>query len=103
MTLPNQQLTITVHQLNGDDEPILSLSLESCRRLMEVSRGISQKYLSGDCMWGHLQHQQDIFEDSKKTETSRIFNKKQHLVRILSFPFFFFLCHVLVGGVSPLC
>lgn len=89
MILPNQQLTISVHQLNGDDEPILPLSLQGCRQTIQHREKEPEVYLSGECLWGHLHHQQDLLEDIGKFNKKNFFRKKQHLVREASMRFTF--------------
>ena len=75
LKLPNQQMSITVHTLEGADEPTLYLGLAGCRRYRtdekeSTGAGVSPDgwvtnhtvsyYYSADCVWRHLQHADSV-------------------------------------------
>jgi hypothetical protein len=101
LTLPNQQLTVSTHHIDGANEAILSLSLEGCRRTRGLSQGGGEleevTYLSAECVWGRLQHQDQeeaaaLEEDKDKasnlkqphTQSQSLFRNKHHVVLFLT-------------------
>ena len=70
LKLANQQMSITVHTIEGSDEPTLYLGLASCRRYRtdissdsEVKKVLNHNvshYYSADCVWRHLQHSENV-------------------------------------------
>lgn len=75
LKLSNQQMSITVHTIEGADEPTLYLGLAGCRRYrtdfspesfawnsnenLDVDHNVSH-YYSADCVWRHLQHADNV-------------------------------------------
>ena len=62
LKLANQQMSITVHAIEGGDESSLYLGISTCRRYRTEMRAnydldlnVSY-YYSADCVWRHLQH-----------------------------------------------
>lgn len=97
LKLRNQQMTITVHTIDGEDEPALYLGLAGCRRHRaglapgsadEAGGGVSHNvshYYSADCVWRHLQHtdgadqgvgdKSSMGSDSDLPDTQHLVNK----------------------------
>jgi hypothetical protein len=87
LKLPNQQMTITMHEINAIDEDSISLSLKSCLKYKKVNNGNMndiyktrhQAYLDSNCFWDNLQHLDEqnsgILDeyDSDKTQHVPIF------------------------------
>lgn len=102
LKLPNQQMSITVHTINGADEPTLYLGLAGCRRYRTdvVSSAQSQYgsagsnhtvsfYYSADCVWRHLQHADSVEHAeaaaSQRDDSSDTADlpETQHVVRVM--------------------
>jgi hypothetical protein len=86
LRLKNQQLTVSTHLIDGANEPMLALSLEGCRRFLVQRKreapGESEEiaYLSGECIWGHLQHQQEALVGSGSDKKNKLLLNKHHVV-----------------------
>lgn len=90
LKLENQQMSITVHTVNGPDEPSLYLGLAGCRRYRSdmtagswgggewVDSNVSH-YYSADCVWRHLQHSESV--DTGDVDSTTELPETQHLVR----------------------
>lgn len=102
LKLANQQMSITVHTIDGADEPTLYLGLAGCRRYrtdystesfswnsnVEFDFNVSH-YYSADCVWRHLQHSDNVDHSAGKSsgigqmDIDRDLPDTQHVVSII--------------------
>ena len=126
LKLDNQQLSITVHTIEGATEPTLSLGLAGCRRYRTEASPDSfsgssssssrrmdlnvSHYYSADCVWRHLQHT-DAGEQAEAEAAQRgeeaggapDLPDSQHVVSIISLAYLSLVCPVLCCAVILLC
>lgn len=104
LKLANQEMSITVHTIEGADEPTLYLGLAGCRRYRTDGKeslspggaggGMNHTvsyYYSADCVWRHLQHADSVEHAEAKVKAAQSGSKDgtdtpdlpdtQHVVR----------------------
>jgi hypothetical protein len=95
LRLKNQQLSVTFHTIDINDEPRLLKGLVTCKRIIAIPAfnvsgsqdGIQQKdyvsYIEPSCLWDHIQHHGETIS-AKRIDTGAL----QHLVLLMMLCFY---------------
>ena len=91
LRLKNQQLSVTFHTIDINEEPRLSKGLVTCKRMIAIPSNASSaqdvnidrhsdnkvylSYIEPECLWDHIQHHGEAIS-AKRTDTGVL----QHLV-----------------------